>query len=181
MKKCPDCGFVEDGKYCSMCGALLEDIAMKKEFTNCPNCGKEILSDSNICSYCGHTTENKSSKSININKRTGYDESVTNIDQSRTDSSAKVGGNIVVSPTFTFAEKEPSSKTKAADGFCDICGMKAGDQYFVCKKCGRKYLCLKHFNEEFYCCEICVKQFSDRDDVESIKELPRVMLSRLSN
>jgi formylglycine-generating enzyme required for sulfatase activity len=98
--------------------------------------------------------------------------STTNIENKDNKGGDAVGGNQTIN-----IGGEGSQLTKSGEN-CPVCGKIVKDDYFKCGKCGRNYMCLKHQDEETFCCHQCLdevkkdnarKAEQERQKVESEK------------
>ena len=174
LKQCPQCGFEDEGKFCSECGSQLKEKQTVPEYVVCPGCRAQVAGGSKFCNECGTPIQAGASPGkVQISRgNVGYDESVTNIDQSRHDSSARVGGNIVVSPNIILGNGYPGAAR--AVKFCQLCGLVIDGRYFKCLRCHKHDLCIRHFNEEFNCCEVCARTLiAEREEQRQLEEQRR--------
>lgn len=55
--KCPECGSLNEGKFCNECGFEKKDKKEQKKDKFCTNCGTKLESGLKFCENCGEKVE----------------------------------------------------------------------------------------------------------------------------
>lgn len=121
----------------------------------CPECRKENPDGAKFCINCGFNLKEfleKKKQDSEKEKEPFVMDSI--IQRSSIDMSKK-------EMHFHAVPLEDRKITKIGE-FCPICGKLVKDDYFKCRNCGRNYLCLDHFINEFKICEECVPALKEK-------------------
>ena len=162
--QCPECGeaIEPDWDECPACETPLGSF--------CPECGREVKGTWKKCPSCktrlrGTDTNRGPTPPTDTANRHAEEAAAG-------PTSGIVGGDVGmlkgdISVDQSRKEEHVHYHGKAPDQrevvtatgiHCPICGALAKDQHFQCNRCGLKYLCMKHQDENTFLCRPCVEE-----------------------